>query len=514
MGRRGITLLHRQRVKGLGDLIRQHGPTLARADAESIDVANAPDDFTIISRRAPDGSRFLFLLNDRRSKPIRGQLQLAIPGEDTLQLIVDYDLKPFGAAVLYLPPSATQESQGAWYPTPPPMQPQFVIFRPTIPITQIRIRQDPGPAQNYWAPLPPGAGIEDTGIFDRRFVWYRADLSAIPQDQPLRFSADLPDQDFFIAQLDGRRLDARRHGSRQVGGIIPPLSNAHTLLILYENGGRPNFGAGMEARCGLHDPTISTSLYFPIALEDWRLHEQNQRDWNYADLTGDPTQVDPRGMMTFRARFQLSADDLHSGDGLFSIQHIRGQATLRVNGIAFGRLKKKQNVAKALHVGTNEILISVVAADVAGGISGSAEINSAQRPPPLPVNWEIAGATQPWFDPNLDDSNWQTAAVGDPPPHAQTIPINPVWMRLHFPIPDHGAWKLHLKATGNGFLYLNGHPLGRYWEVGPQTDFFLPDCWLNVGPGTDNVASLCLRPTDGPVSLRQASIVPYRNLQH
>ena len=47
-------------------------------------------------------------------------------------------------------------------------------------------------------------------------------------------------------------------------------------------------------------------------------------------------------------------------------------------------------------------------------------------------------------------------------------------------------WRLHLYATGNGFLYLNGHPLGRYWEAGPQHDFFLPECWLNFGPGQSN----------------------------
>ena len=70
-------------------------------------------------------------------------------------------------------------------------------------------------------------------------------------------------------------------------------------------------------------------------------------------------------------------------------------------------------------------------------------------------------------------------------------------------------WKLHLSAAGNGFIYLNGHFLGRWWEVGPQYDFFLPECWLHWGQGADNLVTLCLRPTSGPTAIHSASVGPY-----
>ena len=88
------------------------------------------------------------------------------------------------------------------------------------------------------------------------------------------------------------------------------------------------------------------------------------------------------------------------------------------------------------------------------------------------------------------------------------------WYRMNFtlPAPQAGVWvpwHVRLFASGNGFLYLNGHGLGRYWEAGPQHDFFLPDCWLNTGPGQKNILTLNLRPTDKGAAIQSAVVEPY-----
>ena len=69
-------------------------------------------------------------------------------------------------------------------------------------------------------------------------------------------------------------------------------------------------------------------------------------------------------------------------------------------------------------------------------------------------------------------------------------------------------WHLHLEASGNGFIYVNGRCLGRYWQVGPQHDFYVPESWLNFGPAQTNFIALSLRPMDKGVSVQAASIVP------
>ena len=70
-------------------------------------------------------------------------------------------------------------------------------------------------------------------------------------------------------------------------------------------------------------------------------------------------------------------------------------------------------------------------------------------------------------------------------------------------------WRLRLKANGNGFLYLNGHELGRYWQAGPQHDFFLPECWMKFGGKGANVLTVSLRPGDKGAAILSATVEPY-----
>ena len=40
---------------------------------------------------------------------------------------------------------------------------------------------------------------------------------------------------------------------------------------------------------------------------------------------------------------------------------------------------------------------------------------------------------------------------------------------------------LNLSLWGKGQAYVNGHPLGRYWSIGPQQTLYLPGAWLKKG---------------------------------
>ncbi len=40
---------------------------------------------------------------------------------------------------------------------------------------------------------------------------------------------------------------------------------------------------------------------------------------------------------------------------------------------------------------------------------------------------------------------------------------------------------LNFETWGKGLVYVNSHPLGRIWEIGPQQTLYMPGCWLNVG---------------------------------
>lgn len=40
---------------------------------------------------------------------------------------------------------------------------------------------------------------------------------------------------------------------------------------------------------------------------------------------------------------------------------------------------------------------------------------------------------------------------------------------------------LDFSSWGKGLVYVNGHPLGRFWNIGPQQTLYMPGCWLKKG---------------------------------
>ena len=40
---------------------------------------------------------------------------------------------------------------------------------------------------------------------------------------------------------------------------------------------------------------------------------------------------------------------------------------------------------------------------------------------------------------------------------------------------------LDFQTWGKGLVYVNGHPMGRIWEIGPQQTLYMPGCWLKKG---------------------------------
>lgn len=80
------------------------------------------------------------------------------------------------------------------------------------------------------------------------------------------------------------------------------------------------------------------------------------------------------------------------------------------------------------------------------------------------------------------DAAWLAAAklaAGDP---VTVGKLNePVVYRGSFPVEKTGDTWLDLSKFGKGMVWVNGHHLGRYWQVGAQQALFLPGCWLKQG---------------------------------
>ena len=59
---------------------------------------------------------------------------------------------------------------------------------------------------------------------------------------------------------------------------------------------------------------------------------------------------------------------------------------------------------------------------------------------------------------------------------------------------DTGYTFFDVRGWGKGYVWVNGHNLGRYWSVGPQRTLFAPSEWLRQGSNEIIVLDLW----DGP----------------
>jgi beta-galactosidase len=67
------------------------------------------------------------------------------------------------------------------------------------------------------------------------------------------------------------------------------------------------------------------------------------------------------------------------------------------------------------------------------------------------------------------------------PPHAGAYKDAPAFWRGTFTLAKAGDTFLDLRNWGKGDLWVNGHCLGRYWNIGPSQTAYAPGCWLHAG---------------------------------
>jgi beta-xylosidase len=142
------------------------------------------------------------------------------------------------------------------------------------------------------------------------------------------------------------------------------------------------------------------------------------------------------------------------------------------------------------------------------------------------LQWELAkdlaGVTTGFTLPEFKTSKWKKIDL-DTTSELQrkgkdiAVKTNPTalvtWYRVEFELPQNtdptATWKLLINASGNGYMYLNGHNIGRHWEAGPQREFYLPECWLRYGKKQKNVISIGLRQTDNGALIKGMEITQY-----
>jgi hypothetical protein len=513
-----------QRVWAIGHMLQEHGVSLARSSTVGCRVTTTQHDVAVVERRAPDGGRYFFVRTPQHRDPRQGTA--TVKEKDGSSLTFNYDLEPFGAKIFYLPPGVNDAAAGEWLPKPAPAIERPADLPAGVAIASVKMKADPGPA--HWTRLKPGEALAQAGIYDSHFIFYRTQVSCPAATNLLVYL----DGDAVLALVNGNAVAPS--GNNLTASLFNLPAGKNSVRLLYENHGHSNGGNGMENPSGILAARLTGSaLADGNPITGWRMqivHGTQNRlevapDFNDADWA--PVSVDDinANQLTqnqdavFRAGVDLAAAELNGAKMILNIGRIDDNGWVYVNGTLVGSTTDWSrawsfDATRELHPGHNVIAVVVQNGGAGGGLGlpalGAASNN---RLVPLKSFGRPAGDEKQWWKPDLDDASWTSVAIS-PTGARSTGDSVLTWYRMSFSLPSPQAgvwvpWRLHLMASGNGFLYLNGHPLGRYWNAGPQHDYFLPECWLHFGDGQPNNLTLNLRPTDNGAAIQSATVEPY-----
>ena len=130
--------------------------------------------------------------------------------------------------------------------------------------------------------------------------------------------------------------------------------------------------------------------------------------------------------------------------------------------------------------GPNELAVRVQNTSGAGGILGSVTLQSSGGDGTEIRDWRMRGGEAP---PAAGAPTWRPLVAGSTPGGA-------AWYRADFQatppsvVGPHPILRLAFAPLSRGFVYLNGHNLGRYPETSPIDGIYLQECWLKLGKNT------------------------------
>lgn len=186
----------------------------------------------------------------------------------------------------------------------------------------------------------------------------------------------------------------------------------------------------------------------------------------------------------------LSFEDLNQGhgyvlyschfnqpiEGKLSIKGLRDFATVYVNGKKVGVLNRIENQYEMdINIPFNSTLDILV--ENMGRINYGAKITENTKGIISPVFINDFEISEGWsmyripFEQAMDLSKFQQ----------KNTPGVPVIYTGSFTLDKTGDTFLDMGSWGKGIVFVNGHHLGRYWNVGPQQTLYLPGCWLKKG---------------------------------
>ena len=163
--------------------------------------------------------------------------------------------------------------------------------------------------------------------------------------------------------------------------------------------------------------------------------------------------------------------------GDLDIHELRSYARIFVNGKLAGTLdrRKKAGSTANLEAGAGSTLDILV--EGTGRINFTTELRKERQGinGPVTLAGKELGDWQVFPLPMDDLLKLQFSTTN------AIAPTDPAFYRGRFDLQSNGDTFLDTRGWGKGAVWINGHALGRFWNVGPQQTLYVPAPWLRKG---------------------------------
>jgi beta-galactosidase len=187
--------------------------------------------------------------------------------------------------------------------------------------------------------------------------------------------------------------------------------------------------------------------------------------------------------------------------GMLQIKQLRDYGLVYVNGQRVAVLDRRLNQdSKQITLPKGKVTLDIL-------VENLGRINFGKY-----LNDNLKGITEQVLFEGKEVTNWQNYSLpyenvaGVAFKANQKATAGPVLRKGTFTLAQVGDTYLDMSQWGKGSVWLNGHHLGRYWEVGPQQTLYAPAEWLKKGANEVVVMEL-LKPEQTTLSSLEKPIL-------
>ena len=445
-------------AKNLGEFINKYGSQLIHSNGGVCSFEKAPDELVGAQRIAADGTRFVFIHNNSSEKGLSGATEVKAGKSDAAQPM--YNIDQEGNKVL--------------------IKAKDKVDHVAPPLVALTIRYELVPLETKVLIIPPGVAAE-------KGLWWSYQVPRPKKEPQLSFRFKTIKQHNEDAQGLWRPL--------YKGKSLPEMKINDVRYVRYRSDFKLSADEVKKYKQLLFNTfsrdIISIEVNGKIAprlypAEKWVSEVTRQRDKSFTFLKD--TEYDNRFDITGLLKeghneVWLVYENIGHEHGYFPMEELSG---IKWAGLATGdSMIDKQ-------------LVWDYADNLAGVQQGFTKADFR------PKNWGNVALDTTFILPrkgnNIQPKGRQNALLS--------------WYQAEFKLPESTtkkSWRLIINASGNGYIYVNGHNIGRHWEAGPQREFYIPECWLKLKKGETNTIVMGLRQTVNGAVVRGMEIRNYDN---